>query len=369
MFVPLVDLRASLRPIKEALFGQFEEILDGMRLHLGPNVEAFEREFAAYCDVGDGVAVSSGTDALYAALRACGIGRGDEVIAPSLTFFATIEAIIHTGAVPVLVDVDRESLTIDSDAVRTAITKATKAILPVHLHGHPAEMDAINQIAKEFHLYVIEDAAQAHGARYKGRLCGSMGDCGCFSFYFTKNLGAFGEGGFVTTSDPELAHQIRLLRNHGHVSKFEHAIVGHNFRMDELQAAVLRLKLPDLDRANERRRQLADRYRQRLAGNDLLMPGCRDGCQCIYHMFPVRTHCRDELCDYLEANSIGTGIHYKIPAHRQVALRKHPHRVVGTMHVTETACNELLSIPIYPELTDEQFEYVADHVRRFFESK
>jgi dTDP-4-amino-4,6-dideoxygalactose transaminase len=366
MFVPLVDLRAALRPIKEELFGQLGSILDGMELHLGPNVQAFEQEFASYCQVEHGVAVSSGTDALYAALRACGIGPGDEVIAPSLTFFATIEAIIHTGAVPVLVDVDPMTLTIDSAAVGAAITPATKAILPVHLYGHPADMDAINGIAQEYRLRVIEDAAQAHGARYKGRLCGSMGHVGCFSFYFTKNLGAIGEGGFVTTSDPEIAGRIRLLRNHGHVSKSEHAVVGHNFRMDELQAAVLRLKLRYLDQANQRRREIADRYRERLPGNDLWMLGCRDDCDCIYHVFPIRSRLRDELRCHLDANAIGTGIHYKIPGHRQAALRDHPHRVVGAMQVTDAACRELLSIPMYPDLTDEQVDYVAYHVGRFF---
>ena len=252
--VPLVDLRASLGQLKEKLFDRFETILDGMQLFLGPSVQEFETEFSAYCTVKHGVAVSSGTDALYAALRACEIGPGDEVIAPSLTFFATIEAIIHTGATPVLVDVEPITLTIDSKAVRNAITPATKAILPVHLYGHPADMDAINQIAKQFELRVIEDAAQAHGAKYKGRLCGSMGDVGCFSFYYTKNLGAFGEAGFVTTNDSEIAERIRLYRDHGRDSKaddrdskFKHTVIGHNFRMDELQAAVLLLKLPNLE--------------------------------------------------------------------------------------------------------------------------
>ena len=368
MQIPLVDLRATLLPIQDELFKEFGAILERMHLFLGPNVQAFEAAFRAYCQVQHGVSVSSGTDALFAALRACDVGPGDEVIAPAHTFFATIEAIIHVGAIPVLVDVEPDTLTIDVDAVREAVTKATKAIVPVHLYGHPADMDPILQIAREYGLRVIEDAAQAHGARYKGRPCGSMGDAGCFSFYFTKNLGAFGEGGFITTADSTIAEKVRLLRHHGQVSKFEHAVVGHNLRMDELQAAVLRLKLPRLEADNERRRSLARRYDDRLSAHNVSVLKPRTDAQPVYHVYPIRTDRRDAMRDYLEQQGVGTGIHYKIPGHRQPALQRHPHRA-GNMPVTEAACAQLLSIPIYPQLTHQQLDYVTDHILRFLDRK
>lgn len=365
MQVPLVDLRASLQPIKEELFREFDATLDGMQLRLGPNVQAFEQEFASYCHTEHGVALSNGTDALYAALHAFGIGAGDEVIAPSHTFFATIEAIIHVGAVPVMVDVEPGTLTIDPDAVQAAVTNATKAIIPVHLYGHPANMDPIMEIARHHGLRVIEDAAQAHGARYKGRYCGSMGDAASFSFYFTKNLGAFGEGGFMTTPDPDIAAKARLLREHGQVSAFEHALIGHNFRMDELQAIVLRLKLPNLDRGNQQRRQVAEYYRQHLANTELEMLEPREDSYCVHHVFPIRSRSRDALRQHLGASNIGTGIHYKIPCHCQPALKKHAHRIDGDLSVTEAACRELLSIPMYPEITEAQLGHVTAQILSF----
>ena len=364
MGVPLVDLRASYLPIREELLADFDRILDGMDLLLGANVRAFEEEFAAYCDVEHGVGVSSGTDALSVALRACDVGPGDEVIAPSLTFFATIEAIIHVGATPVLVDVEPETLTLDPNEVRAAVTPATRAIVPVHLYGHPADMDPILAIARDHDLRVIEDAAQAHGARYKGRRCGSLGDAGCFSFYFTKNLGAFGEGGFVATAHRERAERVRRLRHHGQTSKFVHETVGHNMRLDELQAAVLRLKLRRLAEGNERRRAIAARYRSHFAGHPVRLLEPRSDCEPVYHLFPLRLRQRDELLAHLAMRDVGTGIHYKIPAHRQPALRAHPHRA-RDLKVTEEACAQLLSIPMYPELEDEQVDTVAEQVLAF----
>ena len=365
MKVPLVDLRASYLPIREALLAEFDEILMGMELFLGPNVRAFEEEFAAHCEATHGVGVSSGTDALYAALHACGIGPGDEVIAPSLTYFATIEAIIRTGATPILVDVESENLTVDVDEVRAAVTPATRAIVPVHLYGHPADMDPILEIARDRGIRVIEDAAQAHGARYKGKRCGSLGDVGCFSFYFTKNLGAFGEAGFVTTSDPELAARVRRLRDHGRDSKHVHSVAGHNLRLDELQAAVLRLKLRRLEHGNERRRTVAALYRRFFAGQAVRLLKPRPDCEPVHHLFPLRLRQRDALTSYLAERGVDTGIHYKIPAHLQPALRTHPHRT-GNLKVTEEACAQLLSIPIYPELHDDQIAHVAEQVLGFF---
>ena len=265
MKIPLIDLKASYSPIKHQLLESFETILSSMNLMFGPNVRAFEREFAEFCEVEHGIGVSSGTEALSVALRALGIGPGDEVIVPSHTFFASVEAIVHVGATPVMVDIEPDNMTMDVDRIPPAVTPATKAIMPVHLYGHPVDMDRILEIAAEENLRVIEDCAQAHGARYKGRRCGSMGDAAGFSFYFTKNLGAYGEAGFVTTRDAGVAEEIRRLRHHGHVSKFEHAVIGYNLRMDELQAAVLRLKLPQLEEKNACRRAVAHKYDERFA--------------------------------------------------------------------------------------------------------
>lgn len=368
MAVPLVDLGASFRPIRDEVMREFGAILDEMQLLLGPNSEAFEREFAEYCEVPHGVAVSNGTDALFAALDACGVGAGDEVIAPSHTFFATIEAIVHTGAVPVMVDVEPDTLTIDPEEVRKAITKATRAIVPVHLYGHPADMDPILELAREHGLRVIEDAAQAHGARYRGRRCGSMGDAGSFSFYVTKNLAAVGEAGFVTTRDDAVAERVRLLRHHGHVSKFEHAIVGRNLRMDELQAAVLRIRLRSLDASLERRRAHARRYDALFAGSSVRTFEVRPDCAAVHHVYAIRVRDRDALIRHLAESQIGTGIHYPIPSHRQPALAAQPHRR-HAMAVTEAACGELVSIPMYPDLTDEQIDYVARSVLDFTERK
>jgi dTDP-4-amino-4,6-dideoxygalactose transaminase len=363
MKVPLVDLRASFQPIRARFLQRLESVLEDMQLFLGPNVLAFEREFAAYCGAAQGVAMASGTCALRAALEASGIGPGDEVIAPSHTFFATIEAIVHAGATPVLVDVEPERLTIDVDEVARSLSSRTRAIVPVHLYGHPAEMDPILDLARARGLRVIEDAAQAHGARYRGRPCGSLGDAGCFSFYFTKNLGALGEGGFVTTRDADIARTLRLLRDHGRVSKYEHALVGHNLRMDELQAVVLRLQLEQLDLRNRRRREIAAAYAARFAGTPIRTLPPHPECDAVHHVYPVRVARRDELAAQLEAHGIGTGIHYRIPAHRQRALHGRAHRC-GKMEVTERACEEILSIPIYPELSDEQVDYVASTMLR-----
>jgi len=364
MNVPLVDLRAAFAPVKEQVFREFEAILDGMQLFQGPHTVAFEEEFAAYCGAAHGVGVSNGTDALFAALLACGVGPGDEVIAPAHTFFATIEAIVHAGATPVLADVERDTLTLDPDAVRAAVTDRTRAIVPVHLYGQAADMDPILEIARERDLRVVEDAAQAHGARYKGRRCGSLGDAASWSFYFTKNLGGVGEGGFVSTSDPAIAEHVRLLRHHGHVSKFEHAIIGYNLRLDELQAAVLRAKLPGLDAGNARRRAHAARYDALFAGSAVSVPVCRPGNEHVYHVYALRAPRRDELAAYLGERGVGTGIHYKNPGHLQPALRGHPHRA-GDMKVTVEACRELISLPMFPELTSQQVEYVAERVLAF----
>lgn len=362
--IPLVDLRAAFAPIRAEVLAEFGRILDSGQLLLGPNVEAFEREFADYCGADLSVGLSSGTDALYAALRAVGVAAGDEVVAPAHTFFATIEAIVHTGATPVMVDVEPERLTIDPERVRAALTPRTRAIVPVHLYGHPADMDPILALARDRGLRVIEDAAQAHGATDRGRRCGSLGDVGCFSFYFTKNLGALGEAGCAVTSDASLAESMRLLRHHGHTSKFEHAVVGHNLRLDELQAAVLRIRLRGLAAAVERRRAIAARYRDYFEGSPVRILPAREGCDPAHHLYPIRVRDRDGLRAHLEEQGIETGIHYPIPAHRQPAMRKHLHRAED-LRITEAACGEILSLPMYPELEDEQVAAVAEQVLAF----
>jgi dTDP-4-amino-4,6-dideoxygalactose transaminase len=255
-------------------------------------------------------------------------------------------------------------LTIDPAAARTLVTDRTRAIVPVHLYGQCADMDPLLELARERGLRVVEDAAQAHGAKYKGKTAGNLGDAASFSFYFTKNLGGVGEGGFVTTNDAKIAEQVRLLRHHGHVSKFEHAIVGYNLRLDELQAAVLRAKLPGLDAGNDQRRAHAAHYGRLFAGSAVQVPVCRPGNEHVYHVYALRTPRRDELAEHLAQRGVGTGIHYKNPGHLQPALRQHPHRA-GDMKVTIEACRELISLPMYPQLSAEQIEYVAARVLEF----
>jgi dTDP-4-amino-4,6-dideoxygalactose transaminase len=362
--IPLVDLKAAFAPIRAEVLRAVEEVLDGMQLFLGPNVVALEAALARYCEATAGIGVASGTDALLLALRACGIGPGDEVVLPALTFFATAEAVVHAGALPVFVDVDDETLTIDPAAVRAALTPRTRAIVPVHLHGAPADMDALLEIARAHGLLVIEDAAQAHGARYRGRRCGSLGDAGCFSFYVTKNLGGYGEGGLVTTSDEEIARRVRLLRDHGHVDKRTHVEIGYNARLDEIQAAILRVKLRGLEDGNARRRQIAERYVGRLRAAGIRSSSTCAGGESVHHVFAVRVAERDELAAWLRSRGIGTGVHYAVPVHRQPALRPLSGRV-HELPVTERACRELLSLPMYPELTDEQVDLVTDEVLAF----
>jgi dTDP-4-amino-4,6-dideoxygalactose transaminase/NAD(P)-dependent dehydrogenase (short-subunit alcohol dehydrogenase family) len=365
MRVPLVDVAASYREIRDELLPAIDAALSEGRLRLGPNVAAFEQEFAAFCEAPYGVGVSSGTDALSAGLEACGVGRGDEVVVPAITFFATVGAVVRAGAIPVVVDVEPETLTLDVAAVRSSLTAATRAVIPVHLFGQPVDMAPLLDLAAEHDLRVIEDAAQAHGARYRGRRCGSLGDVGCFSFYPTKNLGAFGEGGFVTAGDEAVAERLRLLREHGHTSPTEHGLIGANWRLDELQAIVLRLKLKRFEAAQQRRCEIAERYTARFAGSPLRPLAIAEGRESAHHLYVVRAPERDALAKHLERAGIGTAVHYARPVHRQAALREHPHRG-GDTPVADAACPELLSLPLYPELTDEQIESVVSSVHDYY---
>jgi dTDP-4-amino-4,6-dideoxygalactose transaminase len=357
--IPLVNLKAQYEPLKDEIQQVWEEILSSMKLFLGPNVQAFEKEFAGYCRTGYAIGVSDGTTAIHLALRALGIGPGDEVISVSHTFIATTEAILLAGAKPVFIDINPRTYTMDVNQIEQVITARTRAILPVHLYGQCADMDPILAIAKKHHLSIIEDACQAHGAEYKGRKAGSMGDIGCFSFYFSKNLGAYGEAGMVTTSNPELAQKMRMIRDHGSETRYHHEMLGWNGRLDELQAAVLRVKLPHLDAWNEQRRQIAAFYNERLAGTNLVTPEEASGNRHVYHLYVVRTPEREALRNELNAEGIGTGIHYPIPVHLQPAFNGFNYPP-GSLPITERVVSEILSLPIYPELTLEQAGQVVD---------
>ena len=367
MRIPLVDLKNQYQNIKEEVLSEISEALDSMQLFLGKNVQALESEFAGFCGTEFAIGVSSGTDALHIALRACGIGPGDEVITVSHTFIATVEAIILAGAKPVLVDINPETYNMDTSQLKKAITSKTKAIIPVFMYGHPADMDPIIGIARAHGLKIIEDACQAHGAEYKGRRSGSIGDVGCFSFYFTKNLGAYGEGGIITTSDPEIAQQCRMLRDHGQNEKYRHATIGMNGRLDELQAAVLRIKLPHLEDWIEKRRSLAQAYNEGLPGS-IIKPQEMPWAKHVYHLYVVRIQEREQLRESLESKGISTGMHYPIPVHLQEAWRASGGEKLS-LPVTESITKEILSLPIYPELTIEEVDIVCKHVREFIDSR
>ena len=367
MHIPLVDLKEQYQNIKEEVLSEISQALDGMQLFLGKNVQMLESGFADYCHTRYAIGVSSGTDALHIALRACGIGRGDEVITVSHTFIATVEAIILAGAKPVLIDIDPETYNMNVSQLERAITSNTKAIIPVFMYGHPADMTPILELAKAHGIKVIEDACQAHGAEYNGERVGSLGDIGCFSFYFTKNLGAYGEGGIITTSDPDLAQRCLMLRDHGQNEKYHHAIIGMNGRLDELQAAVLKTKLPHLDGWIEKRRTLARAYGEGLP-EYIIKPQEMPWGKHVYHLYVVRVPERDELRDWLDHRSISTGMHYPIPVHLQQAWRDYGGENL-TLPVTEKITKEILSLPIYPELPLGEVDNICHQIGEFVDRK
>ena len=344
---------------------RIEQVLDGMNLFLGENVYRLEEEFASYCGTRHAVGAGSGTDALHLALRAVGVGPGDEVITVSHTFFATAEAIVLAGGRPVFVDIDPETYTMDPSLIEGAITPRTKAIVPVHLYGHPVDMDPIISISRKYGLSVVEDACQAHGAEYKGAKAGSLGDAAAFSFYYSKNLGAYGEGGFVTTNDDDLARQVRMIRDHGSERRYTHDLVGLNGRLDELQAVVLRAKLPHLAAWNEGRRAHARRYDQLLQGGPVVTPAiCKDS-EPVYHLYVVRAPRRDALQAWLKERGVAAGIHYPVPVHLQQAMGSLGYRA-GDLPVTERVVTEILSLPMYAELGAEEIEYVSEVIHAFY---
>jgi len=362
MTIEFVDLKRQFRPLQEEIMSRIEKVLGTMNLFLGENVYRLEEEFAAYCGVPHAIGVGSGTDALHLALRAVGVGPGDEVITVANTFFATVEAIALCGARPVFVDIDPASYTMDPSRVEVAITPRTKAILPVHLYGQPADMDPIVDISRKHGLAVVEDACQAHGAEYKGAKTGSLGDVAAFSFYYSKNLGAYGEGGMVVTKDREIATSVQMLRNHGGKERYHHAVMGVNARLDEIQAVALRVKLPHLDSWNASRRTWAEEYSRRLAGlEDVVTPVAQPYAKHVYHLYVIRAPDRDDLQKWLKRHDVSTGIHYPVPVHLQEACADLGYSP-GSLPETEAAAREILSLPMFPELTVDEVAYVCQTI-------
>jgi dTDP-4-amino-4,6-dideoxygalactose transaminase len=358
MRVPFVDLKAQYRTIRDDVQSAFDEVLTSMDFVLGSNLRAFEAEYAAYCQSKYAIGVANGTDALFLALRACGVGPGDEVITVSHSFIATVEAIIMLGATPVYVDIDPETYTLDPEKLPGALSPRTRAIVPVHLYGQMADMDPIMTFARQHGLAVVEDACQAHGADDRGRRAGSLGDAAAFSFYPSKNLGAYGDGGAVTTNSRAVAEHVRLLRDHGSTKKYEHQEFGWNSRLDEMQAAVLRAKLGLLDFWNEQRRRHATRYDELLTDLSIRTPKVREGTRHVYHLYVVEADGRDFGREMLNDLGIATGIHYPTPIHLQQAAQG-VGRVAGSLRVTERMARRVLSLPMYAELEEAQLSYVA----------
>lgn len=361
--VPYLDLKAQYQSIKPEIDAAIARVLDTCQFVLGSEVAAFEPEFAAYCGAAECIALNSGTSALHLALLAAGVGPGDEVITVPFTFIASVAAVTYTGARPVLVDIDPRSFTMDPAAIEAAITPRTKAILPVHLYGQTADMDPILELARRHGLVVIEDAAQAHGAKYKGRTTGSMGDIGCFSFYPAKNLGAYGEGGAVTTSNAEYARSIRMLRDWGQDRKYHHVLHGYNYRMEAFQGAILRVKLRHLEQWTEARRAVAGKYNQLLAGCGVELPAEMPWARHVYHVYTVRADDRDNLQAALLAEGVQTAVHYAVPAHLQPVYSGLGYGK-GSLPQAEAAAERVLSLPMYPELSEQALVEVARAVEK-----
>jgi dTDP-4-amino-4,6-dideoxygalactose transaminase len=366
--VQYLDLKAQYQSIKPEIDAAISKVLESCQFVLGPEVAGFEQEFAAYCGATECIAMNSGTSALHLALLAAGVGPGDEVITVPFTFVASVSAVTYAGARPVLVDIDPRSFTMDPAAIEAAITPRTKAILPVHLYGQSADMDPIMEIARRHGLVVIEDAAQAHGAKYKGRPVGSIGDMACFSFYPGKNLGAYGEGGAVTTSNPEYARTMRMLRDWGQDRKYHHILRGFNYRMEGFQGAILRVKLRHLDAWTEARRTVVAQYNDLLADSGVETPTEMPWGRHVYHVYTLRTEDRDGLQASLQAEGIQTGIHYPVPAHLQPAYADLGYGR-GAFPQSEAASQQVLSLPLYPEISSQSVAEVAGAVKKAVASR
>ena len=357
--IPLVDLKAQYAALKPEIDTAIARVIANTSFIMGPEVRSFEEAFAAFCGSRFAVGVSSGTAAIELTLRALGIGPGDEVITTPFTFIATAEAISAVGATPVFADIDPLTYTLSPDAAAAAITSRTRALLPVHLYGQPADMPALAALAQQHGLALIEDAAQAHGAEIGGRRVGSLGYPACFSFYPGKNLGAYGDAGAVTTDDPALAERLRKLRDHGRASKYVHDEVGYGHRLDALQAAILAVKLPHLAAANAARRRLASRYDELLCDSELVLPAAPPATTPVYHLYVVRTPRRDEVLAALHAAGIEAGVHYPLPLHLQPAYRSLGY-AAGAFPVAERSAAEVLSLPLFPEMSEAQQDRVVE---------
>ncbi len=365
MKVDVFSLKRQYEAIKVEVKEAVEKVMQSGAFILGQDVGLFEQEFARYCGVKYGIGVNSGTDALFLGCLACGVGKGDEVITMPYTYIATALGISMTGARPVFVDIDERTYNIDTSKIEKAITEKTRAILPVHLYGHPADMDPIIEIAGKHNLKVIEDCAQAHGALYKNKKVGGIGDTSCFSFYPTKNLGAFGDGGMVLTNSEEIKARLLLLRDYGRKGRYEHIEKGYNSRLDTLQAAILRVKLEYLDKWDENRRKNARLYTKlfKESNIDLVLPYEADYAKHVYHLYPVRVKNRKEVMEKLAEKGIRTLIHYPIPIHLQEVYKDLGYRK-GDFPVSERCCEEILSLPMYPELSEEEIRYVVEEMSK-----
>jgi dTDP-4-amino-4,6-dideoxygalactose transaminase len=366
--IPFIDLKAQYDLLGDEIKKTIDDVFKKGNFILGENVAEFEKEFSSYCGLRFGIGVSSGTDALRLALIACGIKEGDEVITVANTAIPTAMAISTINAIAAFADIDPATYTIDPAKIEEKITPGTKAIIPVHLYGQMADMDKIREIARNHNLWVIEDACQAHGAEYKGKKAGSLGHVGCFSFYPTKNLGAYGDGGMIVTNDEALREKLLLLRNYGQKDKTHSLIKGYNSRLDELQAAFLRVKLKKLDRWNQARRVNADMYKELLTGCNIILPQEAGYARHVYHLFTIRHKKRDSLMQFLRTKGVETLIHYPVPIHLQKAYSNCGLRE-GDLPVTESCANEILSLPIYPELTEAEVQKIAAHIGYFVEGK
>ncbi len=362
MNIPMVDLKAEYALLEDELKPTVLQVLAATQYIGGPNVRAFEQEVAAYCGVKHAISCASGTDALLLALRACRVGPGDEVITTPFTFVATASTIAMCGARPVFVDIDARTYNLDPGHIEAAITPRTRAVIPVHLYGQPADLAPIAEVCRRHGLWLIEDAAQSFGAEYGGRKCGAYGDIGCFSFYPSKNLGAFGDGGMVITDDDALAERLRILANHGSRQRYHHAELGYNSRLDELQAAILRVKLKHIDRFNAARRRIAQAYDQRLAGCGVVTPYADGKGLHVYHQYTLQSERRDAIQQALSEAGIASAIYYPIPLHRQALFAEQCRDV--HLPVAEAVAGRVLSLPISPMLSEAQIERVCTVVRQ-----
>lgn len=361
MQIPLLDLKAQYNSIKNEIDNAVIGVLESGQYVLGPNVKKLEDEIAAYCGVRFGIGVANGTDALMLCLAAHGVGPGDEVITSPYTFFASAEAVSQVGATPVFVDIDPRTYNLDVSQVEAKINRNTKAIIPVHIFGQMAKMDAVMELAYKHGLFVIEDACQAIGAEYKGQKAGSVGHAACFSFFPTKNLGGYGDGGMVVTNDPELADKIKLLRVHGSKPKYYHSVIGYNSRLDEIQAAVLRVKFKYIDKWNEERAIKAEKYNKLFKGCKVSVPFAIEDVKHVYHLYVISVPNRDEVAATLSSAEIASGIYYPVPLHRQ-KVYSYLGYGEGSLPVAENASKKTIAIPLYPDLTEEQQEIIADTV-------